>query len=132
MATICFDVDGVVAQPNWPHYAGAKPYPFAIEQVNRLYDDGHTIVFLTARYMGLTGQNQQKAKEMGEWELRRWLDRCGFKYHAVFLGKPSADFYVDDRAFQVRSEDGEADWQRLVFELGRRKDGMEKGSCLPT
>ena len=51
----CFDIDGTLCEtPSDPdghnvRYWDAQPYPFMIEQVNRLFDDGHKIIMMTAR-----------------------------------------------------------------------------------
>jgi hypothetical protein len=29
---------------------------------------------------------------------KQQVDRWNIKYHALFLGKPTADFYIDDKA----------------------------------
>ena len=54
----CFDIDGTLCEtPSDPdghnvRYWDAQPYPFMIEQVNRLFDDGHKIIMMTARGRG--------------------------------------------------------------------------------
>ena len=48
----CFDIDGTLCEtPSDPdghnvRYWDAQPYPFMIEQVNRLYDEGHKIIMM--------------------------------------------------------------------------------------
>ena len=48
----CFDIDGTLCEtPSDPdghnvRYWDSQPYPFMIEQVNRLYDEGHKIIML--------------------------------------------------------------------------------------
>lgn len=91
--TYCFDIDGTLCTNTEGLYEAALPLPDMIEHVNRLYDDGHTILLHTARgsstgidWRGLT------ERQMSEWNVR---------YHVLFMGKPTADIYVDDKAINV-------------------------------
>jgi hypothetical protein len=60
-----------------------------ITRVNSLYDSGHTIIFHTARG-AISGVDCQSLTEM---QLHKW----GVKYHKLYMGKPFADFYIDDK-----------------------------------
>jgi glycerol-3-phosphate cytidylyltransferase len=93
----CFDIDGTLCHtPNnelgKPDYANAKPFPFMVEQVNRLYEEGHYIIIQTARgkSSGIDHSNLTK----------RQLDTWGYKYHDLFpmFSKPNADIFIDDKA----------------------------------
>ena len=46
---IVVDIDGTICTTTYPHYYLAKPYLDRIEKLNKLYDEGHEIVYLTAR-----------------------------------------------------------------------------------
>ena len=49
--SIVVDCDGVIAdKANGGEYEKAAPLPHGIEQVNRLYDMGYTIILFTALY----------------------------------------------------------------------------------
>ncbi len=64
----------------------AKPLDNAVESINRLYDEGHTIIIYSAR-------------TWMEYEMTvDWLSRYGVKYHQLMLGKPVGDVWIDDRA----------------------------------
>ena len=52
--TYVFDIDGTICTTTDGDYALAKPLKDRIAMVNKLYDEGHTIVFQTARGMGLS------------------------------------------------------------------------------
>ena len=50
----CFDIDNTICHtgvlPNGkPDYMGSTPFPYMVERVNQLYDEGHYIIFQTAR-----------------------------------------------------------------------------------
>lgn len=92
------DVDGVVASisPN-NDYTVATPLTSTIAAINRLYDAGHRIIMFTARGSE-TGIDWH---ELTASQLREW----GLKFHELHCGKPSADYYVDDRMLSVNELD---------------------------
>lgn len=85
--TICLTrkVDGKWDYPN------STPLEYRIDRVNELYDDGHTIIYWTARGTGSGIDWSELTKQQ--------LDSWGCKYHEVRLGKPSYDIWIDDKAF---------------------------------
>ena len=94
------DIDGTICTPGETEetrYTQALPIQDRIDKINRLYDEGHTVVYLTARGMGRHKNNADKAKEefyeLTEIQLSLW----GCRYHQLFLGKPSGDYYIDDK-----------------------------------
>ena len=95
------DIDGTICIPGPTEemrYEQAMPIQDRIDKINKLYDEGHTIVYLTARGMGrfnnITDLAVKEFYELTEIQLSLW----GCKYHQLFLGKPSGDFYIDDKA----------------------------------
>lgn len=79
------DIDGTITDdiPNEEpeRMKDCKPYPDALETVNKWYDEGHCICFFTSRTADLA--------EITE----TWLNKCGFKYHSVVYGKPRGGNY---------------------------------------
>ena len=53
--------------------------------------------------MGRFDQDRDKAIEGFYAFTRTQLDSWGCKYHRLFLGKPSADYYIDDKG--INSDD---------------------------
>jgi capsule biosynthesis phosphatase len=98
-----FDIDGTICSNSAPDYAQAQPFVSRINQINKLYDAGHTIIFLTARGMGRHKNNSAAAitefYELTSEQLNSW----GVKHHELFLGKPSGDIYIDDKG--IKDED---------------------------
>jgi len=93
-----FDVDGTICTKAIDFdYESCEPLKARIGIINRLYDQGNTILFNTARGMGRFENNAPKAintfYEMTIEQLERW----GVKYHDLFLGKPAGDVYIDDK-----------------------------------
>ena len=72
------------------HYPDAIPAYDRIEKINRLYDEGNTIVYWTAR--GSTSGI--------DWmeTTREQLDKWGAKHHDVKLGKPHFHLYICDKS----------------------------------
>tara|TARA_R110002124_G_scaffold74180_1_gene199099 strand:- start:99 stop:431 length:333 start_codon:yes stop_codon:yes gene_type:complete len=80
-------------------YSQSTPIPENIDSVNKLYDNGHTIIYWTARGT-VTGIDWS---ELTEKQLMNW----GCKYHEVRLGKPFYDIFIDDKAINT------SDWEML-------------------
>jgi hypothetical protein len=95
-----FDIDGTLCTNTHGDYAKAEPFVERIQKVNDLFDEGNQIVLLTARGMGSSGNNAEIAKAKWEIFTRNQLLTWGVKYHALFLGKPSGDLYIDDKAIK--------------------------------
>ena len=82
-------------------YTKAKPIKENIEKINKLYDEGNTIKYFTARGMGRFAGRSDKAIEFFYTLTESQLDRWGCKYHKLILGKPSADYYIDDKGIEA-------------------------------
>ncbi len=91
----CFDIDGTICSSvEGSKYEEAKPYKHVIEQINRLYDEGHTIKMMTARG-SVSGQDHT---ELTKQQLREW----GVQHHELIMNtKPHAHLFVDDRGIHV-------------------------------
>lgn len=94
----CFDIDGTLCSNTEGDYERAQPWPEAIARVNALYDAKHKILLFTARG-STTGIDWRPTTER---QMKEW----GVRYHELYLGKPSADVYVDDKAVNVK------DWMK--------------------
>ena len=82
-------------------YTLASPFLDRIQSINKLYDEGHTIKYYTARGMGRYAGRSDKAIESFYAITESQLDRWGCKYHQLILGKPSGDHYIDDKGVDV-------------------------------
>ena len=107
MSKFVIDIDGVIATEVKDtvsidnlglvsiNYSLATPIEENISFFNSLYEDGHTVVYFTARGSD-TGVDWRLCTEV---QLKTW----GVKYHELRLGKPSADYYVDDKLASIES-----------------------------
>jgi histidinol phosphatase-like enzyme len=98
-----FDIDGTVCKSSNSEYEKATPIQSRIKKVNDLYDEGHSIIFQTARGMGRSDNSAAYAHKAFYEFTKKQLDSWGVKYHSLFLGKPAGDVYVDDKG--IRDED---------------------------
>ena len=79
------DIDGTICDdiPNEEpeRMLTAKLYPDALETLNKWYDEGHIICFFTSR------------TEEHRAYTETWLEKHGFKYHSMLMGKPRGGNY---------------------------------------
>lgn len=97
-----FDIDGTICDKQKDSdYDSSIPKKDRINKINKLYDEGNYIIYLTARGMGRYNNDADLAKarfyDITELQLRVW----GCKYHKLILGKPSGDFYIDDKGINA-------------------------------
>jgi len=125
LKTIIVDCDGVLAdKSNDGDYAKALPLQYGIDQINKLYKKGYTIVLYTARYGDREHGNIHKQYGRGYREWTDWLEKYGVKYHHAFMGKPAGVLYIDDKAARVNGND-ETGWSD-VWEEVAALDGKDK------
>ena len=100
MKVIYVDIDETICQRETSvdfvtthDYSKAKPIRENIEKINKLYDEGHTIVYWTAR-----GSRKQidwtvlTSKQLNEW---------GAKYHELRVDKPFYDLFIEDKSLRI-------------------------------
>ena len=114
----CFDIDGTIFdtpldENKKPNYKLSTPIPFMINQVNRLFEEGHYIILQTAR-----------GKSSGiDWTdlTVEQLRKFNCKYNELFpmFSKPTADLFIDDKAVNVE------DWKKFNCPL---KKGIIAGA----
>ena len=70
-------------------YSKASPIRSRIDKINKLYDEGHVIIYWTARGT-VTGIDWRGTTER---QFKEW----GVEYHELKFGKPAYDLFVDDK-----------------------------------
>jgi hypothetical protein len=86
---IYVDIDNTICVTEGTDYNEVKPIPERIEKINKLYDEGNTIVYWTARG-SVTGIDHS---ELTKKQFKEW----GVKYHELKFGKPPYDLFIDDK-----------------------------------
>ena len=76
-------------------YSKSTPIDEHIQKINRLYDEGHHIVYWTARGSG-SGIDW---KDLTEKQLSEW----GVKHHELRMGKPSYDLLICDKTDRIEN-----------------------------
>ena len=99
----CVDIDGTICSPTVGRdYHKAEPWQDRIKVLNKLYDEGNYIIYFTARAMGRFADQPHsvaasKAKEVLCELTEKQLNDWGVKYHELIMGKPHADYFIDDK-----------------------------------
>ncbi len=79
------DIDGTITEdvPNEQpeRMATCEPFPDALDTLNKWFEQGHIITFFTSR--------TEDHREVTE----AWLNKHGFKYHGLLMGKPRGGNY---------------------------------------
>lgn len=94
MKIIRVDIDETICTTPTPrNYFKAVPIKKNIQKINKLYDEGHTIVYWTAR----------GSKTQINWYnlTKKQLDSWGAKYHELKVDKPYYDLFIDDRTIPI-------------------------------
>jgi len=92
-----FDIDGTICSLTHSEYETARPFEDRIEKVNELYNEGHTIIYNTARGMGRSDNSPAYAHKVFYDLTKKQLEKWGAQHHLLLLGKPAGDIYVDDK-----------------------------------
>jgi hypothetical protein len=93
---IYVDIDETICYyPEVREYSLAVPIEENIAKVNKLYEEGNTIVYWTARgsTTGLDWHDLTKS------QLLSW----GAQHHDLKLGKPHFDMYICDKSINSKS-----------------------------
>ena len=90
------DIDGTICTNTYGNYEHAQPNLGIIKKINNLFSDGQEIILFTARGMGRFDDRMKAEAAFMDLTIYQ-LDKWEVKYHKLIFGKPSGDFYVDDK-----------------------------------
>jgi hypothetical protein len=94
MRVIYVDIDETICEtPNPRIYENANPIVENIEKINKLYDEGNTIVYWTAR----GSRKQIDWYDLTEKQLLSW----GAKFNELRVDKPYYDLFIDDKTLRI-------------------------------
>jgi|TARA_Y100000816_G_C26008704_1_gene527311 hypothetical protein len=88
---IFIDVDNTIVNTIGNSYDKSTPIQENIDKANKLYDEGHTITYWTAR-----GCKSGKTAEYFRLTYSQ-LTQFGAKFHELRMGKPHFDLFIDDK-----------------------------------
>ncbi len=94
------DIDGTITDdvPNEEpeRMATCLPFPDALETLNKWHEEGHIITFFTSR------------TEEHRAVTEAWLDKHGFNYHGLLMGKPRGGNYhwIDNHIVRATRYEG--------------------------
>ena len=100
------DIDGTITDdvPNEEpeRMRQVIPYEGSVETLNRWFDEGHIMTFFTSR--------TEEVREITE----EWLDKWGFKYSNLLMGKPRGGNYhwIDNHVVRGTRYNGQ--WTELT------------------
>ena len=91
---IYVDIDETICEtPEHRNYFNAKPIKENIKKINKLYDEGNTIVYWTAR----GSRKQINWYDLTYTQLNSW----GAKFHELRVDKPYYDIFIDDKTCDI-------------------------------
>lgn len=113
--TVCFDLDGVIADAKdnvydqaVPQYGLCNPVESTIEVMHALKRAGVRLVICTARW--------EEDRPLTE----RWLKNYSVPYDVLVMGKPKADVYIDDRSYPMPYQpEAHASFNRIMAKLAQ-------------
>jgi len=96
---IVFDLDGVICPLKNPYekYEELKPNFEVVRLLKKLKKEGHVIIIYTSRHMRSFGGNIGKVIAEGSRTVVPWLKKYEIPFDEIYLGKPYADIYIDDK-----------------------------------
>ena len=99
----CFDLDNTLFKYRLPNegYSNVKPINEVLNILKALKNLGHTIIIYTARGMSTAKQNQGSSLKRVGKDTFDVLDKFEVPYDEIYFGKPNADVYIDDKAYNT-------------------------------
>jgi hypothetical protein len=97
MKVIYVDIDETIClTPKSRKYEDSTPIIENIKKINKLYDEGNTIVYWTSR---------GSRKQIDWYELTyKQLNEWGVKFHELRVDKPYYDLFIDDKTLRIEEQ----------------------------
>ncbi len=94
MKVIYVDIDETICETPLPRvYTNSVPIYNNIQKINKLYEDGNTIVYWTAR----GSRTNKNWYDLTKNQLEEW----GAKHHELRVDKPFYDLFIDDKNLRI-------------------------------
>jgi hypothetical protein len=94
MKIIYVDIDETICKTSEDRkYENSEPIQQNIDKINKLYDEGNTIVYWTSR---------GSRKQINWYDLTyKQLNEWGVKFHELRVDKPYYDLFIDDKTLKI-------------------------------
>lgn len=111
---ICIDLDGTICKlkTDEESYSDNKPYPEAIDAINKFKKAGHHIIIYTARRMKTHNGNVGLVTADIAATTIKWLKDNDVSYDEIYFGKPYANVYIDDLAIECNNN-----WEQICQKI---------------
>lgn len=118
---IFVDIDGTILTRRLDlNYSLSEPLTKRIEKLNNLYDEGHEIIYWTAR--GTKTNTDYSELTIGQ------LRKFGVKYTDVVFGKPEYNIFIDDKNLNAEILDTNGDLiDTMITNLDRNWNIVNRG-----
>lgn len=90
--TYCVDIDNTILYSENSDYKNAIPDVYRIKYINKLYEDGHKIIYYT-------GRGARSGIDWHDFTIEQ-LKRFDCKYDELLMNKPHYDIWIDDKAIR--------------------------------
>lgn len=98
-----FDIDNTICKTKDSRYSKSIPKKNVINLINKLKKNGHEIKIFTSRYMGRNNDNSNLVKKKYYNSVKKYLNKWGLEYDKLILGKPSYDYFIDDKTLNPKN-----------------------------
>ena len=112
-----FDLDNTICETKKNNYLKSKPKKDIIKKINQIKKNGHTVKVFTSRYMGRNNENRTYVKKKFYYKTFKQLKNWGLQFDELLMGKPSYDYFIDDKSYNIRSENA----KRIINKFSKMK-----------
>lgn len=112
-----FDLDNTICKTKKNFYLKSKPKKDIIKKINQIKKNGHTVKVFTSRYMGRNNENRAYVKKKFYYKTFKQLKNWGLQFDELLMGKPSYDYFIDDKSYNIRSENA----KRIINKFSKMK-----------
>jgi hypothetical protein len=103
--SLFIDIDGTMVDSGTD-----EPLPFAIEKINKAYDDGYMIILTTLRGEGYAHNSRFACQE-----TLSLLRLIGVKYHHIIWNCPSPRIVFNDEGAEAVKHPSNSSWEKYEF-----------------
>jgi len=101
--TLFIDIDGTIFNDTTE-----EPLPFAVEKINKAYNDGYVIILTTFR-----GENWEVTNRFSKVNSLRLFKSVGLKYHHIIWDSPSPRMIINDDICMAYQHPCNGSWEKV-------------------